>query len=140
MALSVHEPRPTACTTLGRRTLLTPQLIEAVAHHVRNGASPRHAVIAAGVSANTCDEWHGDLEARIASDPHWRAKARALEAREADSWRRDQAEYHVAPSRLGRLHVRVRVARAASSLSGVPAACDEVGNEDALLGGEALSL
>ena len=76
---------------------------------VRNGASPRHAIIAAGVSANTCDEWlargrcthakkgaiepylslvsaidqaeaewYGDLEARIASDPNWRAKARAL--------------------------------------------------------------
>ena len=40
-------------------------------------------------------QWYGELEARIANDPHWRAKARALEARDNESWRWD-ADVHVA--------------------------------------------
>ena len=57
MFRSPIDRRPTTVTGAGRRTLLAPAIAEGVAVRVRKGASPRQALIATGVSPNTCYEW-----------------------------------------------------------------------------------
>ena len=97
--------------------LPTPEIIAKAAPYIRRGWRADRALMRVGISKHSTNlwlskasapqpepefqplaeefdraeaEWGGKLEERIASDPDWRGPARALEAREIGSWRRDQ--------------------------------------------------
>jgi hypothetical protein len=101
-----------------KRMSPTADVIAAVAEAVRRGAQPRYAIMQQGVVRREAENWltqaaglvppteYADLgaaidkaeadwyagnEIAVSSDPDWRSKARALEARDTGSWKREQS-------------------------------------------------
>ena len=95
----------------------TADVIAAVAEAVTRGVQPRYAIMQQGVVRREAENWltqaaalaplqeYADLgaaidkaeadwyagnEIAVSSDPDWRSKARALEARDTGSWKREQ--------------------------------------------------
>jgi len=96
----------------------TADIIAAVAEAVARGVQPRYAIMQQGVVRREAENWltqaaalaplqeYADLgaaidkaeadwyagnEIAVSSDPDWRSKARALEARDTGSWKREQS-------------------------------------------------
>ena len=95
----------------------TADVIAAVAEAVRRGVQPRYAIMQQGVARRETEnwltqaaglvplkefadlgaaidkaeaDWYAGNEIAVSSDPDWRSKARALEARDTGSWKREQ--------------------------------------------------
>jgi hypothetical protein len=103
----------------------TAEIIAAVAEAVTRGVQPRYAIMQQGVARREAEKWlteaaglvpsteYADLgaaidkaeadwyagnEIAVSSDPDWRSKARALEARDTGSWRREQTATRADPA------------------------------------------
>lgn len=103
----------------------TADVIAAVAEAVRRGVQPRYAIMQQGVARRETEnwltqaaglvplkefadlgaaidkaeaDWYGENETAVSSDPDWRSKARALEARDTGSWKREQSTTGVDPA------------------------------------------
>ena len=83
----------------------TADVIAAVAEAVTRGVQPRYAIMQQGVARREAEnwltqgaaidkaeaDWYAGNEIAVSSDPDWRSKARALEARDTGSWKREQS-------------------------------------------------